>query len=57
MGCAKTVAMYGYKALLKGKPYAIPGGFNKFLATLPRVIPRNIAASIVRKLQEKNRKS
>ena len=55
MACAKEVALYGYKAMLKGKSYAIPGGFNKFLATLPRFIPRNTATSIVRKIQAKNR--
>ncbi len=55
MANAKEVAVYGYKAMHKGKTYAIPGSFNKFLATLPRIIPRNIAASIVRKIQEKNR--
>jgi len=55
MASAKEVAAYGYKAMLKGKPVAIPGGFNKFLATLPRVMPRNLAASIVKKIQEKNR--
>ena len=55
MANAKEVAKYGYKALLKGKAYAIPGGFNKFLATLPRFVPRNMASSIVRKIQEKNR--
>ena len=55
MANAKEVATYGYKAMLKGKTYAIPGFFNKFLATLPRFMPRNIAASVVRKIQEKNR--
>ncbi len=55
MAEAKSVAAYGYKAMLKGKAYAIPGGFNKFLATLPRFIPRNTAAAIVRRIQEKNR--
>jgi len=55
MANAKEVAAYGYKAMLKGKTYAIPGFFNKFLATLPRLMTRNAAASIVRKIQEKNR--
>ncbi|WMI65947.1 SDR family oxidoreductase [Aestuariibaculum sp. YM273] len=55
MGCAKAVAAYGYKAMLNGKSYAIPGKFNKFLAVLPRVMPRRAATSIVRKIQEKNR--
>ncbi|MBU2939684.1 SDR family oxidoreductase [Lacinutrix sp. C3R15] len=56
MASAKEVAAYGYKAMLKGKPVAIPGVFNKFLATLPRLMPRKVAANIVRKIQEKNRK-
>lgn len=55
MACPKEVAVYGYKAMMKGKTYAIPGSFNKFLATLPRLIPRNIATRIVRNIQEKNR--
>lgn len=55
MASAKEVAIYGYKAMLKGKAYAIPGKFNKFLATLPRLVTRNAAAAIVRKIQEKNR--
>ncbi|MCR8666474.1 SDR family oxidoreductase [Aestuariibaculum sp. M13] len=56
MGCAKAVAEYGYKAMLNGKSYAIPGKFNKFLAVLPRFMSRRAATSIVRKIQEKNRK-
>jgi short-subunit dehydrogenase len=55
MANAKDVASYGYKALLNGKVVAVPGVFNKFLANLPRLMPRNLAASIVRKIQEKNR--
>ncbi|MFD2542176.1 SDR family NAD(P)-dependent oxidoreductase [Lacinutrix gracilariae] len=55
MASAKEVAAYGYKSMLKGKPVAIPGVFNKFLASLPRILPRKVAASIVRKIQEKNR--
>ncbi len=55
MASAKEVAAYGYKYMKKGKTYAIPGKFNKFLAILPRLVTRNAAASIVRKIQEKNR--
>jgi short-subunit dehydrogenase len=55
MASAKAVALYGYNSMLKGKTYAIPGKFNKFLALLPRLVTRNAAASIVRKIQEKNR--
>lgn len=55
MASAKAVAAYGYKAMLNGRTYAIPGKFNKFLAILPRIVSRNAAASIVRRIQEKNR--
>tara|TARA_R110002049_G_scaffold116110_1_gene268485 strand:- start:48046 stop:48828 length:783 start_codon:yes stop_codon:yes gene_type:complete len=55
MACAKDVAVYGYKAMHKGKAVAVPGAFNKFLAGLPRILSRNRTAAIVRKLQEKNR--
>ncbi len=55
MACPKGVAKYGYKAMLNGKTVAIPGRFNKFLATLSRFVPRKMTTSIVRKIQEKNR--
>lgn len=55
MASAKDVAAYGYKAMNKGKVVAIPGTFNKFLAMLPRLIPRSMATNIVRRIQEKNR--
>lgn len=55
MASAQAVAAYGYKSMMKGKCVAIPGGINKILGTLPRFIPRNMAANIVRKIQEKNR--
>lgn len=55
MAGAQEVAFYGYKAMKKGKVYAIPGSFNKFLATLPRFITRNAATNIVRRIQAKNR--
>lgn len=55
MASAKEVALYGYHAMLKGKAYAIPGRFNKFLAVIPRLVTRKAAAAIVRKIQEKNR--
>ena len=55
MASAKEVASYGYNAMKKGKSYAIPGKFNKFLSIIPRLIPRSSTVSIVRKLQEKNR--
>ncbi len=55
MGCPKEVAAYGYKAMNKGKVVVVPGSINKFLSKLPRIMPRNAAANIVRKIQQKNR--
>lgn len=51
----KDVAAYGYKEMNKGKIVVVPGIINKFLSKLPRIMPRNTAANIVRKIQEKNR--
>ncbi len=55
MANANEVATYGYEALKKKKVIAIPGFFNKVLAFLPRILPRNLVASIVLKIQTKNR--
>lgn len=51
----KDVAAYGYKAMNKGKVVVVPGTINKILSKIPRVMPRNTTATIVRKIQEKNR--
>jgi hypothetical protein len=55
MACPSEVALYGYKAMQKGKTVVIPGLINKFLATIHRFVSRNLATKIVRNLQEKNR--
>ncbi len=55
MACAKKVAEYGYKAMQNGKTVAVPGTFNKLLCNLPRLMPRKMAAGIVRRIQDKNR--
>jgi short-subunit dehydrogenase len=55
MACPSDVALYGYKAMQKGKTVAIPGVINKFLASLHRFVSRRMAAKIVRNIQEKNR--
>ncbi|TWO33274.1 SDR family oxidoreductase [Seonamhaeicola sediminis] len=52
---ARTVAQYGYTAMMEGKTIAVPGYLNKFIAFVSRFVPRDIATSIVRKIQEKNR--
>ncbi len=55
MASSSDVAIYGYKAMLKGKTVAIPGLLNKFLASFHRFVSRSAAAKIVRNIQEKNR--
>ncbi|AEH01619.1 SDR family oxidoreductase [Lacinutrix sp. 5H-3-7-4] len=57
IACPNAVAVYGYKAMHKGRVVAIPGMFNKFLATLPRFLTRNRVRTIVRNVQDKNRNS
>ena len=55
IACPQSVALYGYKAMMKGKTVAIPGKLNKFLATIHRFVTRSMATKIVRNIQEKNR--
>ena len=49
---ARTVAEAGYRALMAGKPVAIPGLLNKLLAQSVRFSPRSIVTKIARKMQE-----
>ncbi len=55
IACPKDVALYGYKAMMKGQTVAVPGKLNKFLATIHRFVTRGMATKIVRNIQEKNR--
>lgn len=55
IACPQSVALYGYRAMMKGKTVAIPGRINKFLATIHRFVTRGMATKIVRNIQEKNR--
>ena len=55
IACPKEVALYGYKAMQKGKVVAVPGFFNKFLSNLPRFLTRKRVRCIVRSIQNKNR--
>lgn len=52
MPAALDVALYGYKAMVRGKVVAIPGADNRFLVALIRFLPRSLAAAAVRKVQE-----
>jgi uncharacterized protein len=50
---SKEVAIYGYKAMLKGKTVAIHGFMNAILANSVRFTPRALVVKITRKLQDK----
>jgi hypothetical protein len=50
---AKAVAEIGFQALMKGKPLVVPGTLNATMAFLTRFAPRQFAASMARKVQEK----
>lgn len=47
---AKDVAIYGYRAMLKGKPVAIHGTMNRIIANLSRFLPRSWVVSSVDKI-------
>ncbi|RQO29929.1 short-chain dehydrogenase [Taibaiella sp. KBW10] len=51
---SKTVAEYGYKAMMKGKAVAIHGTLNYIMANAARLTPRNWVVAIARKLQGGN---
>lgn len=48
---AQTVARIGYRATLQGKPLIIPGTMNKLGTLLPRFLPRQWVAAVVRRIQ------
>lgn len=50
---AKKVAEIAYKGLMKDKRIVIPGSLNKFLVFMSKIIPRNLLAIIVIKIQYK----
>lgn len=49
---AKSVAEYGYKAMMNGKVIAIPGCRNWLMTKLLLFIPRNLVAKAVRRIQD-----
>jgi len=53
MPSSKTVAEYGYKAMMKGKPVAVHGFINKMLAFSVGFMPRNVVVKITRILLDK----
>ena len=52
MASASEVAMYGYKAMLKGKRLVIHGMTNRIVAICVKFLPRSIVMYIVTKLHE-----
>ena len=51
----KTVAEYGYKAMLEGKRIAIPGIMNKITAQTHRFFPRTLITRSVKMIQEESK--
>lgn len=49
---ALSVAQIGWEALKAGKPLVVAGGLNALMAFLTRFAPRQLAASIARRMQE-----
>jgi short-subunit dehydrogenase len=50
---SKSVAQYGYNAMMKGKTIAIPGLKNRFMAKAVGFFPRAFIVKKARKVQEK----
>lgn len=50
---SKEVAVYGFDAMMKGKPVAIHGFINGLMANSIRFIPRALVVKLARKIQEK----
>jgi len=50
---AAAVARYGYDAMRRGVPIAIPGWRNRVLAQAVRFVPRALATRVTRSLQER----
>ncbi len=52
---SRTVALAGYRGLMRNQSVVIPGLKNRFLAFAVGLVPRSFAAGMVRTLQEKRR--
>ena len=50
---AKSVAEYGYRAMMSGKTVAIHGFMNYMLANSVRFLPRALVVKVARKMQDK----
>ena len=52
---SRDVAVYGYKAMIKGKTVAIHGWKNKIMSCAYRFLPRKVITSIVGRVQSSRR--
>jgi hypothetical protein len=53
---AKSVAVFSYKKMKKGKAVAVPGFFNKIASVGVRLLPKRIVRNMVYWLQKKRSK-
>jgi short-subunit dehydrogenase len=49
----RTVARLGYRGLMQGKTVVVPGRRNALFTLFPRLVPRDLAAAIIRQAQER----
>ena len=50
---AGQVAEEGYRGFLRGKTLIMPGARNRFIAFMPRLLPRKMMTRIIRSSQDK----
>jgi uncharacterized protein len=50
---AREIARYGFRAMMKGRPVAIPGLKNTIMATSVRFFPRSLVVKAAGKIQKK----
>jgi short-subunit dehydrogenase len=51
---ARTVAVEGYRGLMRSQPVVIPGRHNRFFALLSKLLPGKAVLQIVKRAQEPN---
>jgi short-subunit dehydrogenase len=53
MSSSRSIAEYGYRVMMKGKPVAIPGLKNALMANMIRFIPRSLIVKAVKNIQSR----
>ncbi len=53
---AGKVALKGYRAMMRGRVFVVPGIANKLMSMVPRVLPRRAMTAVIRRIQERLRK-